>query len=186
MDPVSGDESNVAQPSPAVSLARPAKAAFRRDLPHIQSPGQTLAITFATWRRWRLPESVRQLVLDCACYAHGTRFELHAAVVMPDHVHMLLTPRRDPERNTYGLSQILNSIKGASSHAVNNALGRSGHIWQSESFDHVVRSDESIRGTAEYICANPVRAGLVSAEDGYPWLWREWIEGAVSEGSTPS
>jgi REP element-mobilizing transposase RayT len=105
---------------------------------------------------------------------------------MPDHIHMLLTPGSDAESNTFGLSQILNSIKGASSHAVNNALGRSGHVWQSESFDHVLRSDESLRATAEYICANPVRAGLVSTEDGYPWLWREWIEGAVLEARTRS
>jgi REP element-mobilizing transposase RayT len=111
---------------------------------------------------------------------------LHAAVVMPDHVHMLLTPGSDAKGNTFGLSQILNSIKGASSHAVNKALGRSGRVWQSESFDHVLRSDESVRGTAEYICANPVRAGVVANEDEYRWLWREWIEGAVSDVRAPS
>ena len=136
----------------------------------MQRPGQTLSITFATAKRWKLPKSVRQLVMDCCCHAHGTRFELHAAVVMPDHVHLLLTPGSDVEGNTFGLSQILNSIKGASSHAVNRALGRHGPVWQSESFDHVLRSEESIRGTAEYICANPVRAGLVGSEDEYSWL----------------
>jgi hypothetical protein len=45
--------------------------------------------------------------------------------------------------NTYGLSQLLGGIKGASAHRVNRALGRKGHVWQDESFDHVVRCDET-------------------------------------------
>jgi REP element-mobilizing transposase RayT len=174
---------NVPEPSPAASLARPAKTAYRRDLPHVQRPGQTLSITFVTAKRWQLPESVRQLVLDCCCYANGSRFELHAAVVMPDHVHLLLSPGSDEAGNSFGLSQILNSIKGASAHAVNKALDRRGHVWQPESFDHVLRSSESIRGTAEYVCSNPVRAGLVGDEDEYACLWRAWVEGTVSGAS---
>ncbi len=173
----------VAQPSPAVSRAQPAKESYRRDLPHLQRPGETFAITFATRNRWKLPEAVRGAVLDRCVYAHGTRFELHAAVVMPNHVHLLLTPNNDSDGATFGLSQILNSIKGASSHAVNKALGRSGAVWQSESFDHGLRSEDSLRGTAEYICANPLRAGLVASEDDYRWLWREWTEGASLEAN---
>ena len=42
-----------------------------------------------------------------------------------------------------------------------------------------LRSDEDVRKRVEYICANPVRAGLSQHEDDYPWLWREWIEGAA-------
>jgi hypothetical protein len=57
-------------------------------------------------------------------------------------------------------------------------MGRRGRTWQPESYDHVVRLDEGIRRTAEYICRNPVRAGLAASEDAYPWLWREWVEGA--------
>lgn len=98
---------------------------------------------------------------------------------MPDHAHILLTPINDERGETYGVAQIMHAIKGASAHAVNKSLGRSGRVWQPESFDHVLRSDESTRQKAEYICANPVRAGLVSHEDEYPWLWRESVEGAV-------
>lgn len=97
---------------------------------------------------------------------------------MPDHVHLLLTASTDEHGETYGIAQIMQAIKGASAHAVNHALGRKGRVWQPESFDHVLRSDESIRQKADYVCANPVRAGLVSTEDEYPWLWREWVEGA--------
>ena len=73
----------------------------------------------------------------------------------------------------------MNGIKGASAHSVNRALNRKGHVWQSESFDRMLRSDENTRAVAEYICQNPVRAGLVRGDDKYPWLWREWIEGAA-------
>jgi hypothetical protein len=62
---------------------------------------------------------------------------------------------------------------------VNRALGRGGSLWQDESFDHLLRSDESLRQKAEYICQNPVRAGLVEREEDYPWLWREWLEGSL-------
>jgi hypothetical protein len=56
-------------------------------------------------------------------------------------------------------------------------MNRFGPLWQDESFDRVLRSDEDVRKKADYICANPVRAGLVSSEDQYPWIWREWVEG---------
>lgn len=99
---------------------------------------------------------------------------------MPDHVHILLTPGADEHGDVFGLAQIMNGIKGASAHAVNRAIARKGRVWQEESFDTMLRSDESIRQKAEYICANPVRAGLAHHEDEWPWLWREWVEGAAA------
>jgi hypothetical protein len=56
-------------------------------------------------------------------------------------------------------------------------LNRRGHVWQSESFDHVLRSDEGINSKVQYICENPVRKGLATDVGDYPWLWREWVEG---------
>ena len=40
---------------------------------------------------------------------------------------------------------------------------------------NVLRSNDSLAEKADYICQNPVRAGLVKAEDEYPWLWRNKI-----------
>jgi REP element-mobilizing transposase RayT len=99
---------------------------------------------------------------------------------MPDHVHMIFTPLKDTDGNPFGLAEIMNGIKGASAHSLNKALNRSGPVWQFESFDHVLRSDEKIASKVEYICDNPVRKGLVNQKDDYPWLWREWIEGENS------
>jgi len=166
-----GDTVAATQPS---RRARPAPATRARKLPHIQRERKTLFVTFVTQKRWILPESVRQIVLDHCLHDHLAQYEMHAVVVMPDHVHLLFTPLGDDDANTYGLSQIMNSMKGASAHAVNRALGRKGAVWQQEWFDRLLRSDESIRNTADYICANPVRAGLAEHEDTYPWLWRSW------------
>jgi putative DNA methylase len=159
-------------------LAKLAKAAYRRDLPHIQRPGATMAITFATHQRWQLPPSARDQTMNIIEAGHRSKFHLHAAVVMPDHVHLLLTPARDSGGQTYGIAEIMSGIKGASAHAVNKALARRGRVWQSESFDRVLRSSERVRAAAEYICENPVRAGLAGSVDEYQWTWREWVEGA--------
>lgn len=86
--------------------ARPAAGAYSRKLPHLQVPGGMLFITFVTWNRRILPEAVRQLVLDCCLHDHGSKYALQAAVVMPDHVHLLLTPNTDDEGNTYSLREI--------------------------------------------------------------------------------
>ena len=55
-------------------------------------------------------------------------------------------------------------------------------MWELESFDRIMRSNENAYEKGEYICANPVRAGLVVREDDWPWLWREWIEGEGEGG----
>jgi REP element-mobilizing transposase RayT len=86
---------------------------------------------------------------------------------MPDHVHLLVTPFEEIR-----LSSIMDSIKGASAHAINRVLGRRGAMWQRESFDHILRSDEKLTEKGEYIANNPVRAGLVAKSDEWPWLWR--------------
>jgi hypothetical protein len=63
--------------------------------------------------------------------------------------------------------------KGASAHSVNRMLQRSGPVWQEESFDHVLRSNESFEENLEYIRQNPVRRGLVIRPEDYRWLWVE-------------
>jgi len=167
-------------------LAKPAKAAYRRNLPHVQAHGKPLFVTFRTFRGWILPESVRGLVMEHCLHDNGSKLGMHVAVVMPDHVHLLFSAGRDAQGNTFGLSEILSGIKGASAHRVNRSLGRKGHVWQDESFDHVLRCDEGLREKADYVCQNPVRRGLASTPDEYRWLWREWVEGNMKEDRSPT
>ena len=92
---------------------------------------------------------------------------------MPDHVHIVLAPLPNAAGEMYALQEISKGITGSSGRAVNQLLGRSGRMWQKESFDHELRRDENVRATCEYVCRNPVRKGLCATPDEYPWLWRE-------------
>ena len=90
---------------------------------------------------------------------------------MPDHVHLLLRPLRDEIGWPFPLVDILQCFKGATAHRINKLLSTSGPVWEEESFDHVLRSDESLKEKCEYIMQNPVAAGLVRKPEDYRWLW---------------
>jgi putative DNA methylase len=147
------------------------KYEYHRNLPHYQPAGRRLFITFRKNNRDPLPPQARDAVLQHCLHDHGTRYELHAAIVMPDHVHLLLTPLRDETGWPHSLPRILKSLKGSSARSVNRLSGSSGPVWQEESFDHVPRSQESFEDKREYIRQNPVRRGLVQRPEDYPWLW---------------
>jgi putative transposase len=88
---------------------------------------------------------------------------LHAYVIMPNHVHVLLAPKFSPSR-------LMQSIKGTSAREANKILGISGKpFWQHESYDHLVRTWEEFRKIREYIENNPVRAGLAADPESYRW-----------------
>jgi REP element-mobilizing transposase RayT len=91
----------------------------------------------------------------------GERYRLGDFVVMPNHVHALLMPL-----NGWDLSKILHSWKSFTAHRINQSLGRSGSLWQDESFDHIVRDDAAwakfsryIRGNAESVPPGRARLG---------------------------
>jgi len=86
----------------------------------------------------------------------------HAAVIMPDHVHLLLLPLRDEKGWPYSLPTILKLLKGCSARTVNKLSGADGPVWQEESLDHVLRSQESFEEKLEYVRQNPVRRGLAN------------------------
>ncbi len=146
---------------------------YRRYLPHYQKDDCPVFVTFRALRTIELSPDDRSLVLQHCLYDNGRRIHLHATVIMPDHVHLLFTPMRDTEGWTYALPEILKAIKGTSARSINKAHGRRGPVWQEESFDHVMRGDESLRETVTYIRENPVRRGLVSRPEDYEWLWVE-------------
>jgi len=141
-----------------------------RYLPHIQKDNRALFITFATHQRWHLPNLARDMALEACTHVHSRKCILHAAVVMPDHVHLILTPLAD-EDGSFSIPQIMHAIKSESAHRINKALSRRGKVWQDESFDHVLRGDESLANRAAYVWENPVRAGLVKYPAEYRWVW---------------
>jgi putative transposase len=143
---------------------------YRRHLPHYQSDYKAIFLTFSTHNRWILPPEARTIVLQSCTWGHGTHFNLDGAVVMPDHVHLVLTPTYDGN-SFFSVAEIMQGIKGASAHKINHLLGRNGQVWQRESFDRVLRREKSIQAKVEYLIQNPVRAGLVQTASEYRWLW---------------
>lgn len=84
---------------------------------------------------------------------------LHSFVLMPNHVHLLITPDRP-------LREVTHWIKGVSARKANQALGRTGRpFWQDESLDHWARSRHEFEKIERYILEDPVRAGLVLEPD---------------------
>ncbi len=86
-----------------------------------------------------------------------------AWVVMPNHVHLLITPCVE-------LPKIMHSVKGFTAREANRLLGRTGSpFWQKEFFDHWIRNEREFERIRAYIERNPVTAGLAASPEEYCW-----------------
>jgi len=135
------------------------KFEYHRCLPHYQKDNRILFITYSTWHRWKLPEIARDLALDSCLRANGRKYSLYAAVVMPDHVHLICMPLADAN-GPVSIPEVTRTIKSESAHRINKALGRTGRVWQDESFDHVLRCAESLGGKGRVRAGKPGKGGL--------------------------
>ena len=102
--------------------------------------------------------AIAAMVESALKHFDGERYDLLAWSVMPNHVHVLLTPREGHE-----LEKILQSWKTHSATQANRMLGKSGTFWQEEYYDHIVRDGEDLRHQVKYILANPGK-GWASAQ----------------------
>jgi REP element-mobilizing transposase RayT len=90
-------------------------------------------------------------------------YVLHAYVIMPNHVHVLLDP-------IVPLKKLTSGIKGVSARDANARLGRTGKpFWQDESFDHWIRGPGQFARIQNYIENNPVKAHLCANPQDWPW-----------------
>ncbi|MBI2911905.1 MAG: transposase [Chloroflexi bacterium] len=171
------DEGSAAGPA-VLSQDRPAAGAtrgeesvrfYRRRLPHFEVPDSTYFVSYTTRPGIRLSEAERSVVLDNWRHWDGIRYTLWAAVVMPDHVHVLITPY------AASLEQILHTNKSWTAHAINRERQRTGPLWQRERYDRITRSEADWVEKWRYIAENPVKAGLSDSPDAYPWYygWRD-------------
>ena len=103
-----------------------------------------------------------KIVADSLRHFDGTRYLLFDFVVMPNHVHVLAA-----FQDGDAMRSQCESWKKFTAGAINRRLGRAGRLWQSESFDHLVRSDAQLRRLRRYVAANPARAGLADGESVY-------------------
>ena len=98
---------------------------------------------------------VATMVADSLKFHDKKKYELASWVIMPNHLHFLVTPFENVE-----LSAIAHSIKSYTAHEANKLLGRTGRFWQVEPFDRYIRNARHYRSVIRYIENNPVKAGL--------------------------
>lgn len=114
---------------------------------------------------WLKDERIASCVIGSLQYGEAAQqeYKLHAYVVMPNHVHVLLEPQTELRRITQG-------IKGTTSRRANTVLNRTGvPFWQDESFDRWIRNEDEFLRVRHYILRNPVAAGLVKTAEEWPW-----------------
>jgi putative transposase len=107
---------------------------------------------------------------------------LHAYVVMPNHVHLLVSP-------AVALCKLTKSLKGITAKRANAMLALTGSpFWQEESYDHLVRQEGEFDKIRCYIEENPVRAGLVTVASRYRWSSVGWATGGspADQGVRPT
>ena len=151
----------------------------RRRLPHFERPWAKYMITIATRNHRILSDTARNIVLESILRWNEHRYGLYAACVMPDHVHMLIEPMVERENDSgkpvfFSLSKILHSIKSFTANRINRVENASGAVWETESFDRVIRSESDLQEKFQYITRNPWDAGVVKAGADYSWVW--WPE----------
>ena len=95
-------------------------------------------------------------------YRTQSKYLLHDFVVMPDHLHLILTPNETLER-------AMQFIKGGSSFRAKKELDRQFEIWQRGFTDHRVRDHADYIRSKDYLEMNPVRKGLCTRPEDYPY-----------------
>jgi putative transposase len=114
----------------------------------------------ANQRRLFQPTKNAELFLETLKhYRKEGHYKLHDFVVMPDHVHLLLTPQDTAIERAIGL------IKGGFSHRLASKLP----VWQRGFTDHRIRDREDFDIRRQYIQQNPVRSNLVPSAELFPY-----------------
>ena len=106
----------------------------------------------------RTPKT-RKLVEESLLYFEGERYDLERFVIMPNHVHLLIQMRQG-----FQLRKQLTETMRYTARTVNSLLKQNGTFWQSEPFDHVVRSEAQFEYLQQYIVDNPQKARLSEGE----------------------
>jgi REP-associated tyrosine transposase len=112
--------------------------------------------------------AIHQSFMDFAAAGEGHGAYIGAHVIMPDHLHLFVA--LEPDKR---LSVSVKSLKNSLSKTLRSLEVPSRH-WQKGFFDHVLRSAESYSQKWEYVCENPVRAGLVRNWEEWPYCGEIW------------
>jgi len=103
-------------------------------------------------------------VQDSLRHFDGERYRLHAWVVMPNHVHAVLTPLASHE-----LSDIVGSWKHYTARVANQLPRRQDDFWYRDYYDRAIRDERHYAAAVAYVEANPVRAHLCACVEEWPF-----------------
>jgi REP element-mobilizing transposase RayT len=134
--------------------------------------GQIYLATAATFRRERVFadfDLARIVARELEILGRERHWEPIAWVVMPDHLHALV---RLLGATLPGAMRLL---KGRTSRTIRATRLRDQPIWQRGYHEHAIRRDEDLKVVARYVCANPVRGGLVRSLRDYPFWNCCWL-----------
>jgi putative transposase len=126
---------------------------------------RTFFITTVTWGRlpiFRVEGRARLLIEFLLGYRDQGKYLLHEFVVMPDHIHLLISP--SPE---ISLERAVQFLKGGYSYRLRKV--ERIQVWQESFTNHLIRDVEDYQRHREYVRMNPVRAGLVREAADYPF-----------------
>ena len=131
---------------------------------HATNTGHTYMITSTTWGRRSLfsREPWTRLLIDTLYHYRGSAYLLHEFVVMPDHIHVLRTPKTS-------LEKAVQFIKGGFSFRAKKELGSNMEIWQKGFSDHRIRDAADYLHHVSYVRENPVRKHLCERAEEYPY-----------------
>ena len=107
-------------------------------------------------------EAAAQMMWDHLQQNRRRSYLLHAFVIMPEHLHLLLTPLQT-------LEYAMQIVKGGYSHKLRRDSNRSGEVWQRGFTDHRIRDRQDFIVRKTYLENNPVVRGLCSKPEEYRW-----------------
>jgi len=176
-DLASGPETGRARP-----LGAPVFVPQRRKLPHKPPPeirgAQAFFITICCQPRGRnqlCHDEIAAAVFEAVAFRQrANRWFAHLVLLMPDHLHALISFPRGAD-----MPKIIANFKELTAK-------RAGISWQRDFFDHRIRNPGALRETEGYLSLNPVRRGLVKNPEDWPYVWRaEWVNGGPSGPALP-
>ena len=136
-------------------------------IPHrIHQPGAYF-LTTHTWQRRQIfkQDAPAKIVTDQLLNCRNRGFyKLHEFTLMPDHLHILLTPGE-----TSTIEKCMQMIKGGSGYTIRRTLNFQWPVWQEGFHDRWLREAQEFHARSHYIRQNPVKANLVSSPENYPW-----------------
>ena len=110
-------------------------------------------------------QQAARCVADAWRHFDGIRYFLHAWVIMPNHVHVLVQVTRA------ALPEVVKGWKSYTARQINRLTSRSGPVWQQDYWDRFVRNEAHYLSCLAYIQQNPIKAGLAATPEAWLWTW---------------